>query len=175
MKPVFILLTGLSGSGKTTLGSKLTSYYTTRGKKIIHLDGDIIRKKYHQSLGFSREDRQKQLMQTGVLGVSYLKKGIPVIASLIAPYHEDRIKIKEYIKNKGFHFILIHIDCPIDICIQRDAKGLYKKALQGRIKNFTGINAPYETPLHPDLVIMTHLLNPELSMLKCITEKIIED
>ncbi|MDH7448054.1 adenylyl-sulfate kinase [Aquimarina sp. 2201CG14-23] len=173
LKPVFILFTGFSGSGKTTLSNTLTSHYKNRRKKVVHLDGDYLRKTSHNQLGFSREDRRKQLLQTGELALQHLNQGSHVIASLIAPYDLDRSDLKTYINTKGFKFILIYIDCPIHICIQRDPKGLYKKVSAGEIKNFTGIDAPYDIPKEPDLLVSTHILDQTECISKIINANFI--
>lgn len=174
MKPVFILLTGLSGSGKTTLGKGLTTYYSNLGKRVCHLDGDDIRKVIHRNLGFTKEDRRKQLMLTVELSLTYLKKGINVIISLITSYNSHRLDAKEFIENKGYNFILVYVDCPIEVCIKRDPKELYKKVLKGEIKNFTGIDDPYESPKMMDLHLPTETMNYEDSLQKMINYKFIK-
>lgn len=174
MKPVFILLTGLSGSGKTTLGKGLTNYYSSIENKVFHLDGDDLRKALHCDLGFSKEDRHKQLMLTAELSISYLKKGISVIVSLIAPYNDHRLDAKKLIENEGFDFKLIYVDCSIEGCIERDPKGLYKKVLKGEIKNFTGIDDPYESPKQADLHLQTEKVNYQSSLKKMIEHSFIK-
>ncbi|WP_299211972.1 adenylyl-sulfate kinase [uncultured Aquimarina sp.] len=174
MKPVFILLTGLSGSGKTTLAKGLMNYYSNLENKVCHLDGDDLRKALHCNLGFSKEDRHKQLMLTAELSLSYLEKGISVIVSLIAPYNDHRVAAQKFIENKGFEFELVYVDCPIKICIKRDPKGLYKKVLKGEIKNFTGIDDPYEPPKHADLHLQTEKVNYQDSLQKMIEHNFIK-
>lgn len=174
MKPVFILFTGLSGSGKTTLAKGLTSYYSDLGNKIYHLDGDDLRKAIHCNLGFTKEDRGKQLMLTAELSLSYLKKGINVIVSLIAPYNEHRLDAMRFLQNAGFDFILVYVDCSIEECIKRDPKGLYKKVLKGEIKNFTGVDDPYESPKTMNLHLRTEIMNYKDSLQKIIDHEFIK-
>ncbi len=174
MKPVFILLTGLSGSGKTTLAKGLVNYYSNSENKVKHFDGDDLRKALHCNLGFSKDDRRKQLMLTAELSLSYLQKGISVIVSLIAPYNDHRLDAMKFIENEGFDFKLVYVDCSIECCIKRDPKGLYKKVIKGEIKKFTGIDDPYEPPENMDLHLQTEKAHYQDSLQKIIESKFVK-
>lgn len=153
-----ILLTGLSGAGKTSIAQVLAKALMSYGYETAILDGDEIRKKCCSDLGFSREDRRENLKRVGKLCRDLLNRGKLVICAVISPYAADRRMLRKLIEGDHFEnncLIETHIDCPLHICIQRDTKGLYKKALAKEIKNFTGISAPYEKPEKPDKRIDT--------------------
>jgi len=152
--PTTIWFTGLSGSGKTTIAQALKTELESRGKTVEILDGDIVREKHQVKLGFSRED-----IRTNNRLIAQLAKQSTanfVLVPIISPYREDRAMAKNII---GKNFVELFINCPLDHCIERDVKGLYKKALNGEINNFIGITKsnPYEPPLSADLEIRTHI------------------
>lgn len=149
-KGVVIFFTGLSGSGKTTLALALQ---VQLGERAQLLDGDAIRKQV--VLGFSKEDRDIQVKRVGELAADICKTGDIVICALIAPYESTRNWVRNLVNQHG-NFFEIYVSTPLEICEKRDPKGLYKKARNLEILNFTGVSDPYEIPSAPDLVIDTH-------------------
>jgi len=156
-KPFTLWLTGLPASGKTTLAKALYEIFKTNGNKVIWLDGDKMRQTISKDLGFSKKDRIENIKRIAHLAQKLNEEGAFVIVSAIAPYKEMRQIIREIVNN----YIEVYVKCPLEICKKRDPKGLYKKAEKGEIKNFTGIDDPYEEPKKPDLIIETHLIKPE--------------
>lgn len=152
MNKGFILwTTGFSGSGKTTLTERLQEIFKLSGCKVEILDGDILRAMF-KNTGFSKEDRDEHIRRVGFLAHLLARNGVIVLTATISPYRE----IRDELKSKYPNFIEVFVDCPLEECIKRDVKGLYKKALAGEIKQFTGISDPYEPPLSADLTIHTH-------------------
>lgn len=158
-----IWLTGLSGSGKTTIAGKLREYFK-ENRYIEVMDGDEIRKGLSSDLGFSKDDRNQHNRRVIFCSKLLARNGVIVVVALISPYRETRAYAKEQIPNT----IEVFVKAPLDICIERDPKGLYKKALAGEIKQFTGIDDPYEEPLEPDLVLETDKETVEDSLNKII-------
>lgn len=148
-----VWFTGLSCSGKSTLANELEKMLFEKGNHTYILDGDNIRKGLNSDLHFSIADRKENLRRIGYVANLFVDAGIICIAAFIAPLADDRELLKNIIGREKF--IEIFVDTPIEICEQRDVKGLYKKARKGEIKDFTGVNAPYERPTHPDLLIDT--------------------
>ena len=146
-----IWFTGLSGSGKSTLANLLDHELHQKGYKTYVLDGDNLRFGLNKDLMFTDEDRKENLRRIAEVAKLFVDAGIVVIAAFITPFEEDRNKIRETIGSEDFMHIFV--ECPIEVCEQRDVKGLYAKARAGEIKNFTGINSPFETPVNNDLVI----------------------
>ena len=145
-----IWLTGLSGSGKTTIAQKLTEYFKDN-RYIESMDGDEIRKGLSRDLGFSKEDRNEHNRRVIFCTKLLARNGVIVIVALISPYRETRAYAKGEIPN----MMEVFVNAPLDVCIERDPKGLYKKALAGEIQQFTGIDDPYEEPLEPDIMVET--------------------
>jgi adenylyl-sulfate kinase len=141
--------TGLSGSGKSTLSQLVASRLRAGGARVEVLDGDITRTLLCQGLGFSREDREENIRRIGFVCELLSRNGVIAIAAAISPYRASRDELRKRIPN----FIEIHMNCPVEVLIERDVKGLYKKALAGEIKQFTGISDPYESPVAPELTI----------------------
>jgi len=163
-----IWLTGLSGSGKTTIAQGLLKHF--EGVKHIEaMDGDEIRKGLSRDLGFSKEDRNEHNRRVIFCSKLLSRNGVIVVVALISPYRETRAYAKGEIPNT----MEVFVKAPIEVCIERDPKGLYKKALAGEIKQFTGIDDPYEEPLNPELVVETDKETPEESVNK-ILEKAAE-
>ncbi|MDZ7739925.1 MAG: adenylyl-sulfate kinase [Bacteroidales bacterium] len=150
IKPKVIWLTGLSGSGKSTIAEALYKKLKSKGLKAEYLDGDRVRDIFPKT-GFSKEERDRHIKRIGFLASILEKNGVIVIAAFISPYEESR----QFVKNLCNNFIEVHVSTPLEECKKRDIKGLYAKAESGEIKNFTGIDDPYEVPLHPDLRIDT--------------------
>src|SRR6266496_1464426 len=146
-----IWFTGLSGSGKSTLSEVIEQHMKALGRNVEVLDGDIVRTHLSKGLGFSREDRDTNIKRIGFVCNLLTRNGVICISAAIAPYREARDWARKEIGN----FVEVYVRCPIDVCRQRDVKGLYKLVDEGKIKNFTGVDDPYEEPEHPDLVIET--------------------
>ena len=145
--------TGLPSSGKTTLAAIIAEELKSRGRFLEMLDGDEVRKHLTKGLGFSREDRDENIRRIGYVCRLLSRNGVVAIASAISPYRAVRDEVRA--GHEPNRFIEVFVDTPVEVCIQRDVKGLYKKALAGEIKNFTGIDDPYEPPLAPEIVIHT--------------------
>lgn len=144
-----VWFTGLSGSGKTTAAHLLQRRLLDAGFKVEVLDGDIVRTHLSKGLGFSKEDRNENIRRIGFVCQLLSRNGIVAIAAAISPYREAREQVRTRIPN----FVEVHMDCPLDVLIERDVKGLYKKAIAGEIAQFTGITDPYEPPTAPELTI----------------------
>lgn len=156
--------TGLSGSGKSTLSQLVASRLRNLGAKVEVLDGDIVRTLLCQGLGFSREDREENIRRIGFVCELLSRNGVIAIAAAISPYRASRDELRKRIPN----FIEIHMNCPVEVLIQRDVKGLYKKALSGEIKRFTGISDPYEEPIKPEVTIDSSSDSLESSVAKIL-------
>ncbi len=146
-----IWFTGLSGSGKSTLSELLEQRLQARGHKVEIMDGDLVRTHLSKGLGFSREDRDTNIKRIAFVCNLLSRNGVVCISAAIAPYREAREWARTHIGN----FVEIYVKCPLEVCRARDVKGLYKLVDEGKIKNFTGIDDPYEEPEHPDLVVET--------------------
>jgi len=152
-EPRLIWLTGLSGSGKTTLAIQLEHYLFYKNYKAYVLDGDNIRNGLNRDLQFSKEDRMENLRRVSEVTKLFLDAGLIVICAFISPYLEDRSLIKEIVGEK--RFIEVFVSCSLEVCEERDVKGLYQKARRGIIPEFTGISSPYEIPPAPDVEVRT--------------------
>lgn len=139
--------TGLSGAGKTTVSRVIEKELRDRGMKVEVLDGDVIRENLSKGLGFSKEDRDTNIRRIGWVCEVLSRNGVVAIAAAISPYREIRDEIRGKVEN----FVEIYAECPIPVLAERDVKGLYKKALAGEIKNFTGVSDPYEAPLNAEV------------------------
>lgn len=155
---ITIWFTGLSGSGKSTLAVAAEEALYERGSHSFILDGDNVRHGLNKDLGFSPKDREENIRRLGEVARLFRDSGIINLAAFISPYRKDRQVARSLAEDNSF--VEVFVDCPVEICEQRDPKGAYKKARQGIIKSFTGINAPYETPKNPEL----HLRTDELSV-----------
>ncbi len=152
-KSVNLWFTGLSGSGKSTLAHAVEERLHLQGKRTFVFDGDNVRHGLCGDLGFSLEDRRENLRRIAEMTKLFLDSGVITLAAFISPLREDRTRIREIIGPDDF--IEIYCNCTLDICEQRDVKGLYKMAREGKILNYTGVSSPYEPPLHPDLELQT--------------------
>ena len=164
-----VWLTGLSGSGKTTVADGIYTELSKRGLVCDRLDGDEIRKNINKELDFSEAGRKRNIRIAGFVAARLASHAVLVLCSFISPYRSQRNELKTKIDN----FIEIFVSAPIEVCEDRDVKGLYAKARAGEIKNFTGIDNPYEEPDNPDLILYTHQESEEESIGKVI--KFLED
>ncbi len=144
-------LTGLSGAGKTTIALEVERELKARGVYIERLDGDTVREGLTRDLGFSKEDRDKNIERVTFVAKLLSRNAVGVIASFISPYREARHNVRRETTN----FIEVYVNAPLDVCAARDVKGLYKKALAGELKNFTGVDDPYEAPETPEITLHT--------------------
>ncbi len=154
-----IWFTGLSGAGKSTLSQILYERLKQNGARVELLDGDVVRTNLSKGLGFSKEDRDTNIRRIGFVCDLLSRNGVIAIAAAISPYREIRREVRAKIRN----FVEVFVECPLEVLVQRDVKGLYKKALAGEIKNFTGVSDPYEPPEHPEVVVHTDKETPEES------------
>lgn len=157
-------LTGLSGAGKSTIATMLSARLISLNIPCEVLDGDIIRQHLSSDLGFSSKDRETNVVRVGYICSLLNKHGINTIVAMISPCKETRNKIKDLLQN----FIEIYVDCPLDECIRRDPKGLYRKAISGEISDFTGISSPYSPPERPDIILKTVEEDVERSVQKIL-------
>jgi len=169
--------TGLSGSGKSTVMVALEQALHKRGHLCYRLDGDNIRLGINKNLGFSAEDRKENIRRIGEVAKLFVDTGVIVLSGFISPYREDRDAVRALHEENNMTFIEVFVDVPLDVAESRDPKGLYKKARAGEIKNFTGIDDPYEAPNNPEIVLASHELTLEqevdLLIKKLIAENII--
>jgi len=161
-KGLILWFTGLSGSGKSTLAVEVERNLNEKGRATYLLDGDNIRHGLNADLGFSPEERAENIRRIGEVAALFLDAGIITLASFISPYKKDRERIRKL--SPKDRFVEIHVDCPLEVCEERDVKGLYKKAREGLIQDFTGISAPYENPEAPEIYLNT----AETPMADCV-------
>jgi adenylylsulfate kinase len=146
-----IWLTGLSGAGKTTIAQALSATLQSQGRRVELLDGDVIRTHLSKGLGFSKEDRDTNVRRVGFVCHLLARNGVVAIAALISPYRA----VRQEVRDLGSPFVEVYVQAPLAVCEQRDVKGLYQKARAGLIQGFTGIDDPYEPPLHPEVICHT--------------------
>jgi adenylylsulfate kinase len=151
---VIVWLTGLSGAGKSTLGAAVRDVIAVTHAVEV-LDGDEIRAYLSKDLGFSREDRETNIRRIGFLARLLARHGVVAIAAAISPYASARDEVRALAVADGIEFVEVFVDAPLDMLVARDVKGLYRRALDGEVRNFTGISDPYERPAHPDVTVFT--------------------
>ena len=156
---VTVWFTGLSGAGKTTIAHQLEQVLRERGRNVEILDGDVVRTHLSKGLGFSKEDRDINIRRIGFVCHLLARNGVVAIASAISPYRDVRGEVREMVGD----FVEVFVNAPLEVCEERDVKGLYKKARAGEIKEFTGISAPYEAPEKAELLVKTHEQSVEQS------------
>lgn len=161
-KGVVVWFTGLSGSGKSTIAHAVEERLFKMGCRTYVLDGDNIRHGLCGDLGFSPEDRKENIRRIGEVAKLFVDAGIIVMTAFISPFRRDRKRVRNILMPGDF--LEVYCKCPIEVCEQRDVKGLYKRARIGEIKDFTGISSPYEEPIAPDLTIETHISSIEESV-----------
>lgn len=164
-KAVVLWFTGLSGSGKSTLAHAVENALFDRGCRTYVLDGDNIRHGLNKNLGFSPEDREENIRRIGEVSKLFCDAGVIALTAFISPYRADRDKAREISADS---FIEIYVKCALEVCEQRDPKGLYQKARAGLIPEFTGISAPYEEPENPELVVDTAVESLDESVIKVL-------
>ena len=151
-----VWFTGLSGSGKSTLAGKVEELLYKQGVRTYILDGDNVRTGMNNNLSFSPEDRKENIRRIGEMSKLFVDAGVVVLTAFISPYRRDRAFVRDLLNPS--EFVEVHVKCPVTVCEERDVKGLYKKARAGEIKDFTGINAPYEEPENPELTVDTNAM-----------------
>jgi adenylylsulfate kinase len=159
-----VWLTGLSGAGKSTIAHHLERELQARGRAVEILDGDVVRTHLSKGLGFSREDRDTNILRIAFVCRLLTRHGAAVISAAISPYAQARQEAREQIGA----FVEVYVRCPIEVLMRRDVKGLYEKALRGELANFTGVSDPYEAPEHPDVVVDTDRESVEQSVAKIL-------
>jgi adenylyl-sulfate kinase len=156
--------TGLSGAGKSTLANLAAEELRERGHRVEVLDGDEVRTNLSKGLGFSKEDRDINIRRIGYVSQLLARNGVIAISAAISPYRN----IRDEVRRQHQLFFEVYVKCPLKTLAERDVKGLYRKALNGDISNFTGVSDPYEAPLNPELVVETHCESREESVAKLI-------
>ncbi|MDE0854400.1 MAG: adenylyl-sulfate kinase [Nevskia sp.] len=156
-----VWFTGLSGSGKSTVAVALEKALHGRGKLAYRLDGDNVRLGINKNLGFSAEDRTENIRRIGEIAKLFVDAGVIVLSSFVSPYRADRELVRRLHQDAGMAFLEVHVEVPLAVAEQRDPKGLYRKARAGQLKNFTGIDDPYEAPEKPELILHTDRMSLE--------------
>lgn len=156
-KPCILWFTGLSGSGKSTIANAIDSLLFDEGAHTCLLDGDNVRHGLNKDLGFSDQDRIENIRRIGEVSKLFVDSGLIVLTAFISPFIQDREMVRRMVE--AGEFIEVFIDTPLEICEQRDPKGLYQKARSGEIKDFTGISSPYEPPVDPEIHLKTDQMN----------------
>lgn len=162
-KGILLWFTGMSAAGKSTIAHTLESELFARGRLTAVFDGDNVRHGLNKDLGFSKADREENIRRIAEVAKLFVENGLIVMTAFISPYRDDREKVRSIM---GKDFVEIYIKCPIEELEKRDPKGIYKKARAGLVKDFTGISAPYEEPLNPELVFDTSAMSVE----ECVKE-----
>lgn len=160
-RPCLVWLTGLSGSGKSTLADALEQRLHASGRHTYLLDGDHLRQGLNRDLGFSAEDRGENIRRVGEVGALMVDAGLITIAAFISPFRADRDRVRKLLPER---FVEVHVSTPLKVCEERDPKGLYRKARAGELKEFTGIDSPFEAPLAAHVSIDTSVLSVEESV-----------
>ena len=166
-KSCVLWFTGLSGSGKSTLANAIDRELHDQQYKSYVLDGDNIRHGLNKDLSFNKEDRQENIRRIGEVAKLFVDSGQIISTAFISPFREDRDIVRGMFEPN--EFIEVFVNCPLDLCEVRDPKGLYKKARNGEIPNFTGISSPYEAPANPEIIIQTDTLSIDQSVEKIIS------
>jgi sulfate adenylyltransferase len=154
-----VWLTGFSSAGKSTIAQVLTARLEARGRMVTLLDGDVVRTHLSKGLGFSKEDRDTNVRRIGFVASEIVRHGGTAVVAVVSPYDATRNEVRDMVG--GDSFVLVHVATPIEVCEQRDIKGLYAKARRGELKGLTGIDDPYEAPVAPDIVLTTLDCDPD--------------
>lgn len=163
-----IWLTGLPGSGKTTVAKIVSRKLREKGIRVELLDGDVVRRWLSPEAGFSQEDRRRHLRRVAHVARLLARNGVFVLCSFVSPYRDIRKEVREIVESEGLKFVEVYTRCSVEECIKRDPKGLYRRALKGEIKMFTGISDRYEEPERPDITLDTENEKPEESAEKIL-------
>ena len=164
-----VWFTGLPGSGKSTIANGVAEILRRLGYKVEVLDGDWVRKTINPDATFTREGRRLHLRRVAWIARLLARNGVIVLCSFVSPYRDVRAEVRRIVEEEGLKFIEVYVKCSLKECIRRDPKGLYKKALRGEIKHFTGISDPYEEPENPDLIVDTEHFKPKENVEKVIS------
>lgn len=159
-----VWLTGLPCSGKSTVARQLARQLLRRGRRVEVLDGDIVRQNLSYGLGFSREDRDRNIRRIAFVANLLARNGVIVVVALVSPYREARDEARRLLGE----FFEVHVDCPTSECERRDVKGMYKRARAGELRGFTGVDDPYEAPLEPELTLSTASQSSEESVTRVV-------
>jgi adenylyl-sulfate kinase len=159
-----VWMTGLSGAGKTTIALILMESLRARGVRVERLDGDVVRQSLTRDLGFTKEDRDKNIERVTFVAKLLSRNGVGCICSFISPYQA----VRDQVRAETTNFVEVFVDAPLEVVIERDVKGLYEKALAGEIENFTGISDPFEAPSKPDIHVRTDRQTPQESAQRII-------
>jgi adenylylsulfate kinase len=159
-----VWFTGLPCCGKTTIADQVATFLKNKNYTVERLDGDIIRQGLTSDLGFSKKDRDENIKRATFVAKMLTRKNVIVLAAFVSPYREQRRNARKEIER----FVEIYVRCPVEICMKRDVKGMYQKALEGKIKHFTGVDDPYEEPEHPELILNTDTESLEESVKKVL-------
>src|SRR3954467_12963159 len=162
---VTVWITGIPGAGKSTIARLTAAELRARGRRVEVLDGDEIRRELSRELGFSREDRDTNVARIGYVADLLSRNGVTVLAAVVSPYRAARDAVRA---RHGERFVEVHADAPVQVCAERDPKGLYSRARRGEIQGLTGLNDPYEAPLAPELVLRTAEEAPEESVARLV-------
>jgi adenylyl-sulfate kinase len=164
LKGFTVWFTGLPCSGKSAVADRVAELLRERGLRAERLDGDIVRQSLTRDLGYSREDRNENIRRVTFVAKLLTRNGVAVLTSFISPYREIRAHARREIGN----FVEVYVKCPVEVCMERDVKGMYQKAIKGEIKEFTGISDPYEEPMNPEVLLETDKETLEESAAKVI-------
>jgi adenylylsulfate kinase len=156
-----IWLTGLPSAGKTTIARGLAARLRAEGRRVEVLEGEAVRAQLGRELGFSKEDRDENVRRIGVLADLLSRNGVIAIVAAVSPYNEARERVRSL---HGLRFVEAHVAAPVEVCAQRDVKGLYARQRAGEVKGLTGVDDPYEAPLAPEVIVPTHAQSPEDSV-----------
>jgi adenylylsulfate kinase len=159
-----VWFTGLPCCGKTTIADQVAIVLKKKDYMVERLDGDIARQGFTSDLGFSEKDRNENIKRVTFMAKMLTRNNVVVLASFVSPYRKQRRKARKEIKK----FVEVYVRCPVEICMKRDVKGMYQKALEGKIKHFTGVDDPYEEPEHPELILNTNTESVEESVSKVL-------
>lgn len=163
-----VWLTGLPSSGKTTLAQGVAAWLRERGEPVEVLDGDEIRSQFGESQLLSPEDRLAHVRRVGWVAGLLAKHGVTVLVAVIAPYAVSRADVRRHHEDAGLDYLEVHVSTPVEICADRDVKGLYRRQRTGRLRGLTGVDAPYEVPVQPDLRVPTEKLTVEEAVLDIV-------
>lgn len=159
-----VWLTGLPSAGKSTIARALEKRLLDEGRPVEVLDGDVVRTHLTRDLGFSREHRRENVLRIGFVAHLLARNGVTVLCPVIAPYRADRSEVRELHERDGARFVEVYVSTPVDVCSDRDVKGLYAKQKAGELSGLTGVDDPYEPPTNPEVTIPTHELSLDESV-----------